>query len=173
MNRFFLVPGMVALIACGGTVIVGGSGGGGSDDDGPPCCDAYPVCPSGSVEVGSCPDDTCTEQEACCTTILCHPEGQCLGYPSCDPGDTEVMQCIPDVPCYTASLCGTTISCSDDGLPQHGCPQDEPVDEIACDESVDTLFCDYDTGGGCFSSYMCDEGANGSVWTFAGGGCGI
>ena len=127
---------------------------------------------SGSVEVGSCPDDSCFEQEACCTTILCHPEGQCLGDPSCDLGDSEVPGgCSFDgSPCYTASLCGVTIACAD-ALPQHGCPQDEPIENVPCDESIDTLFCDYDTGGGCFSSYMCDEGSSGAVWTFAGGGC--
>lgn len=177
------------LIGCGATVQVDGTGGSGGEGEcnGSNC--TTPACPELPVAAEPCdlPDGTeCSASGSaeCAQIFRCDPvypeagapsewvyvreEGpgceQCLADPTCDPGDLQVSECLEEVPCYTASACGTEILCEDSSLPQHGCPP-EPPDGVPC--AGESFFCDYDLGGGCYSSYVCDAGA----WTSVGGGC--
>jgi hypothetical protein len=79
-------------------------------------CAAFPSCQGGWVEVSSCNTKDCVPVTVCGTTILCRPDAQCDGYPSCDAGHTTVgspAQCLQDdAVCYSRSLCGSTIWCT-------------------------------------------------------------
>jgi hypothetical protein len=97
----------------------GSTGGSGGTTGGTGCCLAYPVCPSGEVEISGpaeCPPElpgsVCHTVTACCSTIWCATEDQCDDIPRCDPGDAPFSSPCPPVDnCYERTVCGNTTWC--------------------------------------------------------------
>jgi|GEM_PF-3212756 len=94
-------------------------------------CAGAPSCPLGYVEApGGCTTKDCVQSTVCGSTIMCQRDlSQCDGYPSCNPGDTQVpspSQCLQDdATCYQRYVCGTTIWCTGP-LPQDAGGPDLP-----------------------------------------------
>ncbi len=196
MRMMLASAAVVLLFGCGSEVTYfddGGAGGSGGTEPCPGADCLPPGCPATPPTVGtSCtlPDYTdCRYFDAdlgdCHTTFSCQPVYPEAGAPSewvfagndgicecvavtCDPGDTQMDDCTPLPPCYSIDdpCSAGVIICSDVALPQHGCPQTEPLDGDSCTE--EGQFCDYDLGNDCFTSKMCDGGQ----WVSIGGGCG-
>ncbi len=192
MRRFILTAATaLLLLACDSTVSYLG-GGESSTTSGCAGADCpAPGCPAAAPTAGaSCnlPDFTqCRYDDpvltGCQNVYECQPvypeagapstwqdigqDGICeCVAPSCDPGDSLVLDCLPDSACYMVdSACTEDIICADDALPQHGCPMPQPKDGDAC--TSNGSFCDYPLGNGCFSSMVCDD----NKWASIGGGC--
>jgi hypothetical protein len=101
----------------GGGAVAGSSGTAAGGTGGAVCCLAEATCAPDERQVSG-PDDcgpgeTCHEVSVCCSTIWCASGPvQCEAYPTCDPGDTQLMgACPPNYTCYDRTLCGTTITC--------------------------------------------------------------
>lgn len=136
-------------------------------------CGAVPVCEPYETQVESCDGLSgmeCRSVTLCGSTIYCAAEVFCDGYPTCDPGDEEVADCLEQESCYVAERCGASILCRDAALPQHGCPPDMPVEGDPCTD--EGRFCDYPTGDDCFDSWLCQFQDKAPAWTWVGGGCG-
>jgi hypothetical protein len=125
--------------------------------DGALCkCTVFATCESYESEVATCDGSTalsCRSVTACGETVFCEEYETCTAVPTCDPGDDEVPGCPNDgSPCYQAELCGSVISCVDNGL-AHGCPATPPLPDESCTE-LDKV-CEYPAGPGCFDIYTC------------------
>lgn len=178
MRLSFLLPtGFVALLVafggagCENTVEVedggGGVGGGaGGGAGGAPPCAAWPSCEPYEVEVVTCDGSValnCRSVTVCGETIFCEEPVTCTAVPSCDEGDEQVPACPNDgSPCYQVELCGTVISCVDNGL-AHGCPPSPPAELDPCTELG--LVCDYPLNNGCYDSWTCVDPALGGNGT--------
>jgi hypothetical protein len=147
------------LAACGGTV-EGTGGTGGSECEGADCiqCAAMPTCPSGEVEVDTCPmGATCSEVTECGATILCVPEAQCAAVPVCPEGTSEVAECPEGATCTEATMCGTTILCLSD-VNCEAYPSCDPGDtEVPDGACFDGMVC-YQASL-CGTTIVCDDKA--------------
>jgi hypothetical protein len=122
-------------------------------------CTAEPSCEPFEVEVATCEGSTgisCREVTDCGSTIFCEEPEFCTAVPVCDKGDEEVPGCPNDgSPCYQVELCGSVISCVDNGLP-HGCPETPPTQGQFC-ESFGQV-CNYPIDEvGCYDSWTCAD----------------
>lgn len=123
-------------------------------------CTAIPECEPYEVGVTTCEGSTginCREVTDCGSTIFCEEPEFCTAVPTCDEGDQEVPGCPNDgSPCYQVELCGSVISCVDNGL-AHGCPVTPPVAGQVCDSFG--LVCNYpiNDSGDCYDSWQCTD----------------
>ncbi|MEZ4460517.1 MAG: hypothetical protein R3E66_12490 [bacterium] len=98
--------------------------------------------------------DFCEEDGSTCYTIggfcggsvqYCELMVNCLAYPSCPAGTTQVDACPPDMSCFEQTMCGSTILCAEDincdAIPV--CP----------DGTVEVQQCPQDTS--CFEQRVC------------------
>jgi hypothetical protein len=148
---------------CENTVEVeGGAGPGGGGAGGEPPCADFASCEPYEIEVETCEGSTavsCRSLTTCEGTIFCEEPATCTAVPSCDEGDDEVPACPNDgSPCYQVELCGTVISCVDNGL-AHGCPETPPAELDPCTDLG--LVCDYPLNNGCYESWTCIDPAVG------------
>lgn len=136
-------------------------------------CTAEPVCEPFEVEVSTCEGSTgisCRAVTDCGSTIFCEEPEFCTAVPVCDEGDEQVPACPNDgSPCYQIELCGSVISCIDNGLP-HGCPETPPTLGQYCD--IIGLTCNYPIDGDCYDSWTCADQFAGSDGFDAGIGAG-
>jgi hypothetical protein len=121
------VGGQTSAVGGAGSSIGGGGVGGqkpatgganAAGSGGTVCCNGMPVCGNGDQEILSqdaCPTGAeCYSMSMCCSTIWCaKATAQCTAVPTCDSGDTQLLQgtCATSASCYERTVCGTTISC--------------------------------------------------------------
>lgn len=114
-------------------------------EGGESCCTMDPQCPTGAVQVASCGSADCFSVEACCTEILCEPEPECRGLPSCEGYEEQVDSCESSIECRPVSMCGVTIYCNAEefcGAVPTCDPDDEEVPVCPLDASCyDVTMC--------------------------------
>jgi len=139
-------------------------------------------CDASEIEVPSCDGAPfgCRSVELCGATLFCQTPDFCTAVPNCDDGDVEQPSgsCPDDAVCYQVDQCGSTVLCSDNGLP-HGCPEMPPVVGEPC---MQVVSCAYPVkGSDCVETWNCTDSSmlrpppipcgGGFSWQLVGNSC--